>query len=91
MTTTYTTVAQLFVLAVLLAWQDNSTTETGFLIERARGLTGAFAVIATLPANTQSYRDAQVKRRWTYCYRARATAAVGTSAPSNTVCLTIPR
>ena len=77
------------VVAVLLAWQDNSMTEKGFLIERARGLTGAFAVIATLPAETQTYRDVRVKRRRTYCYRARATAAAGTSAPSNTVCLTI--
>lgn len=80
-----------FVLVVLLSWQDNANNETGFLIERSRGLTAPFVGIATLPANAQTYYDWQVKSRRTYCYRVYAWNAAGTSAPSNTACLTIPK
>lgn len=73
--------------AVLLSWQDNSIDESGFLIERAWKMTGAFSVLVTVPANTVSYRDDQVKRHQTYCYQIRAFGIAGSSGLSNQVCV----
>jgi hypothetical protein len=70
-----------------LTWTPGApTTQTGFVVERAAGLTAAFASIATTTA--PSYLDASGVAG--QCYRVRATNAVGTSAPSNVACATTP-
>ncbi|MEM4413037.1 MAG: hypothetical protein QXD59_02045 [Candidatus Caldarchaeum sp.] len=55
----------------LLMWDDNSTDETGFFVERSFG-SRRFVEIATLPANTTQYNDTTASVGHLYCYRVRA-------------------
>jgi uncharacterized repeat protein (TIGR02543 family) len=69
--------------AVDLRWQDNSTNETEFEVERSRdGVT--FSPLATPAANTVSFKDdgggAGLMPSTTYVYRVRAVNAEGVSA-----------
>lgn len=67
-----------------LQWQDAITNETGFRIERARGITGtAWVELATLPANSTVYTDASPLPDESYWYRVRAVNADGYSTYSN--------
>ena len=69
---------------VLLQWQDNATTEDGFVLERAQGITGtAWIELARLPANQTSYRDQPPQRAESYWYRLRAQRAGDFSGYSN--------
>ena len=52
-----------------LTWQDNSTNEDNFGIERKTGTSGTHVQIALAPANARSYPDSNVSRGVTYCYR----------------------
>ena len=67
--------------AVNLTWMDTSSLEDGFQVERS-GAGAPPGVIATLAANTSSYRDATVVANNTYTYAVRATRDGGTSASS---------
>jgi hypothetical protein len=64
-----------------LAWQDNSTNETSFRIDRRTG-TAAFAQIATTAANATTFADTAVTSGVTYDYRVSAVGPGGTSAPA---------
>jgi N-acetylneuraminic acid mutarotase len=72
---------------VSLSWQDNSSNETNFVVERKTG-TGAYAVLATLGAGATSYSDTTAQASTQYSYRVKATSAAGSSAYSNEVPLT---
>lgn len=78
-----------------VTWQDNSTTELGFALERCQGAgCTAFAEIARTSANVTEALDATVAEGVTYCYRVRAfnNDAVGKeqlSAYSNIGCATV--
>ncbi|HEX8525314.1 MAG TPA: fibronectin type III domain-containing protein [Tepidisphaeraceae bacterium] len=74
---------------VTLAWNDNSTNETGFKVERATG-TGAFVQIAVTAAGATGYVDATAAEGTTYSYRVRATNAIGDSAYTTTATATTP-
>jgi len=65
-----------------LTWTDMSDRETGYRVERAVGA-GAFAAIATLPADSGSYSDTSALPDTTYKYRVFATGGGGDSASSN--------
>ena len=67
-----------------LAWNDNSSDESGFKIERATG-TGTFSQIATVSANTTTYLDTSLAAGTSYSYRVRAYNTAGNSAYSNAV------
>ena len=67
---------------IALTWNDNSTDETGFAIERAMS-GGSFAQITTTGANATSYNDAGLNGGVTYVYRVRAFNAAGNSSYSN--------
>jgi hypothetical protein len=55
-----------------LEWQDNSPNETAFEIGRCLGVTCKnFAVLAKVPANTNTFTDTNLKPKTTYRYRVR--------------------
>ncbi|RPJ32254.1 MAG: hypothetical protein EHM35_11630, partial [Planctomycetaceae bacterium] len=67
---------------VNLAWTDNSTDETGFVIERAEN-GGAFSPLASVGANITTYADTAVFGGITYDYRVAAVNGVVQSDYSN--------
>ncbi len=69
--------------ALVLTWTDNSDNETGFRVERKVGA-GAWATLATLPANAITANDAgPFTVNQTIAYRVCAFNAWGDSAWSN--------
>jgi titin len=71
---------------IAIAWNDNSSNETGFRIERAAGgPTGTFLQIATVGAGVVAFVDTGPGPNQGFTYRVRAFNAGGDSAPSNTV------
>jgi large repetitive protein len=77
LTATPATVAQ-----VNLAWTDNSTTETGFRIERKTGAGGTWAEIATVGASVKTYQNTGLSAGILYYFRVRAYNGAGYSAYS---------
>jgi hypothetical protein len=66
-----------------LAWTDNSTDETSFIVQRAPdagGSPGAYATIATLAANVTTYKNTGLTLNTSYWYRVSSSNANGTSA-----------
>ena len=78
--------------AATLIWQDNSTNETGFMVERqVNG--GAFTSIAKVGPNVTTYVDGTATAGatdMTYCYRVRGFNATLQSGYTNVDCLIIP-
>jgi glucose/arabinose dehydrogenase len=72
-----------------LVWDDNSTNETGFKVER-RLLGGTFAQIATTAANVRTYADTTVAAGNVYEYRVRATTGTLDSAYTSVASATTP-
>lgn len=72
-----------------LSWMDNSSTESGFKIERCQG-SGCtnFAQIAIVGINITSYSDTGLAAMTTYTYRVRAYNTAGNSAYTNTASAT---
>ncbi len=69
--------------AINLHWTDNSSNETGFLVERS--LNGVdFTQVATLGAGSTSYASNGLLASTTYYYRVRAYNSAGNSSFSNT-------
>jgi hypothetical protein len=57
---------------VVLTWMDNSDAEGGFKIYRRTGSSGAFSLLATLPADANSYTDATTTGDTKYSYTVAA-------------------
>jgi len=75
--------------SVKLTWKDNSTAETGFLIEvRAKG--GKFREVMTVPAGSRSAVVTGLTRGKLYIFRVRAAGDSGSSKYSN-LARAIPR
>lgn len=76
-----------------LAWTDNATDETGFVVERS-GNGGPFVQIAALGARSGTgsvaFSDSSVVPGTTYDYRVKAVNSAGSSAYSNTVNIVVP-
>lgn len=66
-----------------LSWQDNSSDETGFKLERKTGASGTYAQIAITGVNIAIYSDTSLSPGTTYYYRVRSYNANGDSAYSN--------
>lgn len=64
-----------------LSWSEDSEGESGFIVERSIG--GSFSPVATLAANTTSYRDTGLTPATTYTYRVYAFDA-GAESPWST-------
>ena len=71
-----------------LVWTDNSTTETGFEIQR-RQPPGAFAPLLTTVPDATAHSDATGVQSGTFEYRVRANSATGDSAWSATASASI--
>lgn len=67
---------------VVLTWQDNSSNESGFIVERGPDAI-SFAQVATLPANSLSYTDSVNVTGGIYYYRVKAVNRSGNSDYSN--------
>ncbi|MGF1632303.1 MAG: fibronectin type III domain-containing protein [Phycisphaerae bacterium] len=78
-----------FLNGVQLLWTDNSTTETGFRIERSIDEVN-WSTLGTVGAGTTSYFDANINPVSTYFYRIVTTAAAGDAVPSATARVRTP-
>ncbi len=67
-----------------LTWNDNSSNEDGFKIERRVPSTPGFITIVTLPANQTSFANTGLTGNTIYIYRVRAFNAFEHSGYSNT-------
>ena len=76
-------------LSVELTWTDNSSNETGFIIERENLGPDAYVAIDTVPANSNFYVDNTVSYS-TYNYRITAFNSFGQSAYSNIAQIIVP-
>ena len=70
--------------SVNLTWSDNSTTETGFRVERKTGA-GAYSTLATKAVNVTSHSDTTVTAGNTYTYRVVATGSPDSPASNEVV------
>jgi hypothetical protein len=86
--TNLTATANSATLEVELAWDDNSSIETGFSIERALG-NGTYSVIATLAADETSYTDTGLIAGNSYSYKVRTNQDATYSSYSNIATVTI--
>ena len=78
-------------LQVDLAWKDNATTETGYVVQRCTGSTCTnFDSIAFLEVNTKKFSDQGVQHTKTYRYRVYAESNQGPSDFSNIAEVTVP-
>jgi hypothetical protein len=73
---------------VALSWMDNSSVETGYVVERSVSTNTAYTQIGSLAANTTSYNDLTVQNGVTYYYRVRASIGAVNSLYSNEVNIT---
>jgi len=67
---------------IRIAWTDNATDETGFQLERSVNDRNGYALLTTLPADTNVYTDTTVTLETTYWYRVRACNGDGCSGYS---------
>jgi fibronectin type 3 domain-containing protein len=71
-----------------LAWSDNSSNETGFVLERAPASGGPWLQVATFGPGAVSYANTGLSSSTTYFYRVRAYNSAGFSLSSNTASAT---
>ena len=72
-----------------VSWNDTSTNESAFVLERSPNGTDTWSTIApSLAAGTTTYRDSALTPSTTYWYRVKAVNAAGSSAYSNTASAT---
>jgi hypothetical protein len=68
---------------ISLAWTDNSTHETSYVVQRATVSGGPYTTVTSLPANSISYTDLNRTVGTQYFYRVYAVGAGGNSEYSN--------
>jgi hypothetical protein len=74
-----------------LSWTDAADNENSFEIERCSGSgCSSFSLLATLPADSQTFSDANAPLATESCYRLRAVNSFGASDYSNTACAATP-
>jgi PKD repeat protein len=71
--------------AVTLAWQDRSSNELRFRIERSTSATTGFIEVGTVGIDTTTFTEQGLLRGKVYYYRVRAANSSGNSGYSNTV------
>jgi hypothetical protein len=68
---------------VSLIWQDTSTVEDGFQIERRGGTSAEFSQIGVVSVNSTTYADTSVLPNTAYAYRVRSFNGTGISTFTN--------
>ncbi len=81
-------VADAGVATIRVYWTDNSSKETGYTVQRKKGRSGAWATVATLPANANYFRSAHLAAGSSYAYRVAAFNRGGASGWSAIVSAT---
>ena len=72
---------------VNLAWTDNATNESGYVIEDSTdGVT--FAQVGTAPVNATAFQVENLQASTAYIFRVRAVNSLGSSTPSNLAAVT---
>jgi hypothetical protein len=72
-----------------LTWADNTTVETGYILQRSStGAGGTYSVVATLAADITSYSDATAAPETEYYYQLAATSSVTESSTDFAICQT---
>jgi hypothetical protein len=71
-----------------LTWTDKSVIEDAYEVQRAPAEAGPYSAVATVAANSTSYRDPGLSGSTTYWYRVRAKKHGGFSDLSNTASAT---
>jgi transcriptional regulator CtsR len=66
--------------SVVLTWMDNSTDESGFKVYRRVGSAGAYSLLTTLPADTNTCTDSSTTGDTKYSYTVSASNDRGVSA-----------
>ena len=66
-----------------LAWQDNSSNEAGFIVQRRVNDSADWSRLATAPANATTFVDVELNPTHTYRYRVQAFNDIESSAFSN--------
>jgi titin len=72
-----------------LAWTDNSTYATGYIVQRSVN-NGPWVSLPTLPSGTNSYNDTGLSPNTLYSYQVQAIDTAGASAFSNVASTTTP-
>ena len=86
---TYLNAVQLEGAAIQLTWQDNSSSELGYYIERKLGPAGTYAVIDSVSSNVTAFTDSTGVPGNEYFFRVRAYNSDVASVYSNEVHLTL--
>ncbi len=66
-----------------LTWSDNSSDETGFVIERKTGASGTYQTIETTAVNVTSFVNSGLSENTTYYYHVKAITSSTSSSWSN--------
>ena len=74
------------VSSLTVTWQDNSTNEAGFNVERATSAAGPFNQIAAVGENVTSYVDSNLPEATNFCYRVNAFSSAGASPYTSVTC-----
>jgi FG-GAP-like repeat len=69
--------------SITLYWDDNSSTEQGFAVERSANGTSGWAEVGRVAASVATFADRTVAKGATYFYRVKAYNATQSSAYSN--------
>ena len=72
--------------SLTITWQDNSTNEAGFNVERATSAAGPFNQIAAVGENVTSYVDSNLPEATNFCYRVNAFSSAGASPYTSVTC-----
>ncbi|NBB19112.1 hypothetical protein GVN20_07080 [Runella sp. CRIBMP] len=73
---------------IILQWTDNSTTETGYFVERAESTNAQYICLGGVGPGTNTYIDSEFSAGRTYHYRIRAS---NTTDFSGIVSITVPQ
>jgi hypothetical protein len=75
---------------IIITWNDNSTDEQGFKIERATSSTGPFTEVGSVSANITTFTANGLNAQTQYFFRVKAFNSTGYSDYSSTISATTP-